>query len=154
MTTIKTMRNMSRMIDAVMGDVAVGRGHRGLSESRIEEESGTGRTWAEYEADALMAFLDDVAKGIKSMAGGHAESVKVVRARPHIRIEYKGQNRSNIDMEWSGYITPGLANHEVWVNVDFKVADGGMSMSREVRLKSGTATPQILVNLFAVAFGK
>jgi len=155
MTTIKTMRNMSRMIDDVMGDVAAGRGRRGLSEARIEEASGSGRTWADFEGDALEEFHKEAVAGIKKLAGGHAESVNVVRSRSTSWVEYKGQNRSDFDMEWQGSLITGTGDgHEVLMNTSWKAADGLQRVDRDVRGKAGVIMVQNLVDLFAEAFGK
>jgi len=140
---------------SIYEDVRVVCGHRGLSEARIDEASGSGRTWADFEGDALEMFCKEVAAGIKKLAGGHAESVNVERSRNTVWVEYKGQNRSDFDLEWQGSLVTGTGDgHEVLINASWKAADGLQRVERDVRMRAGMVTAQNVVNLFAEAFGR
>lgn len=146
------MRKMSQMIEEIMNaDFPVSR----RSEQKLSEASGSGRTWADFEADALEMFHKEVAAGVKKLAGGHAESVKVVRSHSTSWVEYKGQNRSDIDLDWHGSLITGTGDgHEVLMNTSWKAADGLQRVDRDIRGKAGVITVQNVVDLFAEAFGK
>jgi hypothetical protein len=126
----------------------------GLSEARIDEARGSGRTWADFEGDALEEFHKEVAAGIKKLAGGHAESVEAERSRSTSWVSYKGQNRSDIDLEWTGTLITGTKDGAVLASTSWKAADGLKRVEREVRGRSGEITAQTFVDLFEEAFGR
>ena len=58
------------------------------------------RTYADYIYKGEQQFLEEVAKGIKKIAGKHASRVEVVRKGGRIPfLVYEGENRSDIPME-------------------------------------------------------
>jgi len=110
-----------------------------------------GKSFWDYLVGAQEAFLNDAAKAIKKLAGGYAESVKVVRARSAVWLEYKGQDRSDMDMEAT--ISMIVKEPDIHLHMDVKSVMHA-SWTREVQYKSGQLTTDNVVNLFQEAFGR
>ena len=109
-------------------------------------------TFAAYLNQGEKLFLEDTAKFIKKIAGGHAEKVGVYHQggrSPH--LTYEGQDISDLGLD---------VFFTVWVT-DFnkvKVSWSGTSVARgrfdETReFLTGVLTPKILANIFADLFG-
>lgn len=111
-------------------------------------------SWIDFENDAIEAFLRVTSRGIKEIAGHHMESLEVHRDGFVSWLEYHGQNSSDVDFTWCGFITPKyIAGNSVVFTVSVKMV-GLASHTDRSELPAGLATPRVLVNSFAQVFHK
>jgi hypothetical protein len=123
----------------------------GLVEEATSLDEASGKSFWDYLVGAQEAFLNDAAKAIKKLAGGYAESVKVVHGRTAVWLEYKGQDRSDMDMEAT--ITMIVIEPDIHLDMDVRSVMHA-NWKREAKYKSGQLTIENVVNLFQEAFGR
>lgn len=115
---------------------------------KLEEARGGMRPFIEYERDALEAFLNEAAKLIKNEARGHAEFVGAKRSGAAIWLEYKGQDRLDVDLRVVFHINP--VDHKV--NVAMHVEQLRNDRTTNAEYFSGEFTPDKLLDLFNLQF--
>lgn len=122
---------------------------RGKTYVRVAEGA---KTWVEYERDAHVAFLTDLARKIKEVAGGHAEGVEVKKGRSTAWLEYKGQDLSDHDMTWWCHILP----KELFdVSLDWEATSALRGQFKgSVDYKHGELTVDAALRSFVDAFGR
>lgn len=115
-----------------------------------ELTEAAGKSFFDFLIGAQEAFLKDVAKGIKKVAGGHAESVNVKRAKSAVWLEYKGQDRSDMDLE----VVFSLVVKEPSTTVYIDVKGVQSSGKRDASFRTGQLTTDVVVGMFREAFGR
>lgn len=116
--------------------------------SALDEAAQSMSFW-DYLIGAQEEFLRAAARLIKREAGGHAESVTVKRGRSVAWLEYKGQDRSDMDLEWT--VSLIVKEPDVDVHVDADSVSG--RSKRDVSYKIGVLTPDDILRLFQNSFG-
>lgn len=116
----------------------------------VIQEASVNKSYSTYLVAADKAFLNDAAKIIKKIAGGHAESINVV-GRTVILLEYKGQDRSDIDLDFTCHlVSVNFPNVELFVS--YESASKG-SAFKKFNFTQGTLTPESVANVFKRYFG-
>ena len=108
------------------------------------------QSFYDYLVDAQENFLRDSAKLIKKVAGGHAEVLTVKRSRSTCWLEYRGQDRSDMDLEWTASLI--VREPDVTVYVDVRSVARGNS-KRDADYKAGVLSPDDVLRLFLGSFG-
>ena len=112
---------------------------------------GANDSYSTYLRDADAAFLKEVAKGIKRVAGDHAESVEVKSGISTAWISYKGQDKGDIDLTFIAHLVPvGDFNVKLYWEYDSAMS---RDQKNEKTYKIGVMTPEVIINIFKQIFG-
>ena len=103
-----------------------------------------------YLVNAEVAFLKEAAKLIKKEAGGHAEKVEVKRGRSVAWLEYEGQDRSDMDMDFVAHL--GIFENSAKLYVRGKKVSRG-SYDEEKTYALGALTTNDVLLVFREHFG-
>jgi len=124
-----------------------------IEEGEVLTEASMRGTFASYLSQAEKAFLKVAVKEIKKIAGGYAESVTVKQGRPGgvVWLEYKGQDRSDIDLEFTASLMLTQPT-ELTVQWDARSATRGKQDGYS-KHSIGQATPGIIVQAWKAQFG-
>jgi len=118
-----------------------------LEEAKLAKTSAYSKYIDQADAD----FLTVAAKEIKKIAGGHAVSVEMKRGRAVSWLEYHGEDRSDMEMEFNAHVL-SISNHDAKLFYNGKTAMGG-TFDEERKLKIGVLTPETVVQTFRQYFG-
>ncbi len=129
------------------------RDQAGIEES-LTEASGMRGTFAEYLGRAEKAFLNAAAKEIKKIAGARAENVAVKQGRPGGPpwLDYEGQDKSDIDLEFTASLTMSQPN-KITIHWNSRSAYTGRDKGR-IEDSIGQATPGAIVQAWLSKFGR
>ena len=119
---------------------------------RFQAKTASGKTYSEFMEAASAAFLGQAMPDIKGLTGDHAEVVKIGGSSRSRWLEYKGQDRSDIDLELIIHLFPTSASDVTVICSGRSAERGRLDESR--RMKWGQLTPQTIVNLFLEQFGR
>jgi hypothetical protein len=115
----------------------------------ILQESLEG-TYAAYLAKADEMFFKKAVEKIKKIAGGYAEEV-YVGGRGFKFLSYKGQDRSDLDLEFTASLTH--KGSDVIVHYNAKSAQMGTKSGKQ-SFKLGTLKPDHIVSIWREYFGR
>jgi hypothetical protein len=124
------------------------------ADGEVLEEGSMRGTFADFLGQAEAAFLRVAAREIKRLAGGHAEhvSVKQGRAGGVVWLEYEGQDKGDIDLEFSAQIATKSARESkvIWFS---KSAMRGRQEADKT-YTNGTLSPSVVVEFWKAQFGR
>jgi hypothetical protein len=148
-----TMRTLVKDMRALVeGDVVAGRGHRGLSESRIDEASIYSKgSWMMYEQQAQEMFLKAAIPGIEKLAGSKGD-VKVEVSGSTVMLTYEGEDASDFSLEFTSYMRINERTVDIGATVVSAQVKGQKLPMKTI--PKGDVTPQDVVNMFADVFGR
>lgn len=134
---------LQELMEAMRGEVGVVQ----------EADLGMKGTFAAYLSQAEKAFLEAAAEQIKKIAGGHAEKVSVVQDGPTTLafLYYKGQDRSDEDMDFSATVTT-LKYPNAIISMEWMTVRDGRG-KRDANGPAGTLRPEVIVDQFKGIFG-
>jgi hypothetical protein len=121
---------------------------KGATYIRVAES----KSWYDYELEAQKAFLLDLAKQIREVAGGHAETVEVKRGRSVVWLEYEGQDLADLDMQWRCHMVTDVEPHTVGFYWTGKSVNKG-DFDGDAKYKTGEFTVDHALAHFKAAFG-
>lgn len=122
-------------------------------QTETQKVSGMGGSYADFVYRGEELFLNEVAKHIKKIAGGHAERVHVIRSGGRAPLlVYEGQDRSDTDLEFTVHLI-STSSSDVLLSWFGTSALGGRFDSKR-KFKWGQLTPATASAVFQEVFGR
>jgi len=125
---------------------------RSLIEKKTVLAEGKSKSYADYEKQASVDFLKSAVPGIKKIAGGHAEKVRVVSGVIAPHLSYEGQDASDIDLSVIMSVFPSGENKVKLIVMTDR--SGSHDPDEVYELKKGVMTTSFIVNAFHGKFGR
>jgi|GEM_PF-5268244 len=144
-------KSQAKMMFSMLRKLAAESDERSFGEM-LAEASGGDKAYSFYVNKAHEMFLNEVAKGIKKVAGGKAERVDV-KGRSVVWLEYYGQDSSDMDLEFNCSLIDKAP--DVTVHWDVRSAYTGAGKDEgSMTKREGVLKPSDVVALFSEKFGR